>query len=53
MQTQEQAITNYVYANYKSYTDKELFITIKGNIIFVNKHINGSPLILSTKILEV
>ena len=43
-------ITAYVYANYKDYKDKKLYIVECDNCFTINNHINGSPLILGKKL---
>jgi len=46
-------VTEYVYANYKSFKDKKLIIeeSETGTCFLINKHKDGSPLILSKEIL--
>lgn len=44
-------VTDYVVKNYPNYKDTELFITGNDSVFFINKHKDGSPLILSKGIL--
>ena len=46
-------VTAYVYANYKSLKDKKLIISESenGRCFLINKHKDGSPLILRKGIL--
>jgi hypothetical protein len=44
-------ITEYVYANYKTYKDKTLIIRDRGTHYYVLKHINGGPLYLGKGII--
>ena len=45
-------ITAYVYKNYKSYTDKILFIDECSNCFAIRNHKDGSPLILGKGIIN-
>ena len=44
-------VTEYVYQNYKGYKGKNLVVKEYDTCFKVYKHINGSPLVLSKKIL--
>jgi hypothetical protein len=45
-------ITEYVYANYKSYKNKNLIIKESDNLFLILHHENGSPLFLGKGILK-
>ena len=45
-------VTKYVYKNYKSYTDKVLFIDECSNCFTVSDHKDGSPIILGKGIID-
>jgi len=47
-----QQVTEYVYKNYASYKDKQLFIKETDNCFHVSKHPDASPLILGKAILN-
>ena len=47
-----EAITEYVYNNYKNLKDKPLIIRELDNCFRVLKHEDGSPLILGKKIIN-
>ena len=47
-----QQVTEYVYANYKSYKDKQLIIREKENSFHIAIHEDASPLILGKGILN-
>jgi len=47
-----QQVTEYVYANYKSYKDKQLIIREKGKCFHIAIHEDASPLILGKGILK-
>jgi len=51
MRSVKDLVTEYVYANYKSYEGKTLIITEMDSHFQVLKHKDGSPLILSKNIL--
>lgn len=42
-------ITEYVYKNYKTYTDKHLYINESDNCFTISNHKDASPLILGKK----
>tara|TARA_R110002020_G_scaffold451637_1_gene665799 strand:- start:339 stop:521 length:183 start_codon:yes stop_codon:yes gene_type:complete len=44
-------LTEYVYNNYKTYTNKTLIIRDRGTHYTVLKHINGGPLYLSKEVV--
>mgnify|MGYP003641817304 CR=1 FL=1 len=44
-------LTEYVYNNYKTYTNKTLIIKDRGTHYTVLKHINGGPLYLSKEVV--
>ena len=44
-------VTEYVYANYKTYKDKPLFIKDKGTHFTILRNINEGPLFLGKKII--
>tara|TARA_Y100000361_G_C11108534_1_gene316238 strand:- start:146 stop:328 length:183 start_codon:yes stop_codon:yes gene_type:complete len=44
-------LTEYVYSNYKTYTNKTLVIRDKGTHYTVLKHIHGGPLYLSKDVV--
>ena len=44
-------LTEYVYNNYKTYTNKTLIIRDRGTHYTVLKHINGGPLYLSKDVV--
>ena len=48
----KQLVTEYVYKNYKTYTDKQLIIRELDNCFHVLKHEDSSPLILGKKIIN-
>ena len=50
-ETQEK-VEKYVYSNYKSYEGKTLIIKENDSHFSILKHKDGSPLILSKKIVE-
>lgn len=45
-------VTDYVHSNYKALKGKALIIRKLGNVIGVLDHPDGSPLILSMKMLD-
>jgi hypothetical protein len=47
-----QQITEYVYANYKAYKNKQLIIREKENSFHIVMHEDSSPLILGKGILK-